>query len=290
MNILIESLKDEWFNLVRLAPKILVALLMFLLILMVGRLISKTISLILSRHNFKPMHTNFFRGLTVWIFAALGLIMALNILGLKALAASLVAGGGITAVVLGFAFREIGENFLAGFFLAFSRPFEVGNFIQSGEFQGVVKSIELRSTHIRTADGRDIFIPSSQIFNNPLVNFTKDGLRRLSFTVGIDYGDDVGRALQLLLKTAGSIMGILDNPAPMTNISNLDANFVVLEVHYWIDTFQEKIDFVKTRNDLINKSRTVLLENGFTLSCNVTTNVALGGYQPVDIRLNQGVS
>ena len=77
----------------------------------------------LSKANLKPTHRNFFQSLSVWILSIIGLFVALNILGLKSLAASLLAGGGITAVVLGFAFRDIGENFLAGFFLAFSRPF-----------------------------------------------------------------------------------------------------------------------------------------------------------------------
>jgi small-conductance mechanosensitive channel len=254
---------------------------------MAGRLIGRTLALLLARYEFKSMHTNFFRGLAIWIFALIGIIMGLNILGLKALAASLVAGGGITAVILGFAFREIGENFLAGFFLAFSRPFEVGNFIQSGEFQGVVKSIEMRSTHIRTADGRDIFIPSSQIFNNALVNFTKDGLRRLSFTVGIDYGDDSEKARNLLLEMAKDSEGVLADPIPAANIYSLDANYVILEITFWVDTFIKGIDLLKIKNELMEKSRRTLAANGFTFSSNVTTNVALGGYQPLDIRLNR---
>lgn len=159
-----------------------------------------------------------------------GLIIALNLLGLRGAAASLLDGGGVTAVVLGFAFREIGENFLAGFVLAFSRPFEVGDLIQSEELLGEVRGIELRHTHIRTADGRDIFIPSSQIVNKPVVNYTRDGLRSPSFTVGIDYADDSERARQILLKIVQSTEGVLEIPA-------LAAQYVELEVVFWIDTF-----------------------------------------------------
>jgi len=287
MEIFIESLTTEWHNLVRLTPRILTALLLFVVFLSIGRLIGRAVWHLVAKGNLKPTHRNFFRSLTAWLFAIFGLIMGLNVLGLKSLAASLVAGGGITAVVLGFAFREIGENFLAGFFLAFSRPFEVGNLIQSGEFQGIVKSIELRSTHVRTADGRDIFIPSSQIFKDALVNFTKDGLRRLSFTVGIDYGDDSARAREILLETIAGIEGVLPDPKPATNMSALGANFVVLEVAFWIDTFQKGADLFRAQNNVMEQCRRALSENGFTFSSNVTTIVALAGYQPIDVRLEK---
>ena len=221
MDILIQSLTEEWHNLVRLSPRLFVALVVFVVSIFLGRLISRGVVGLLSRGNFGPTHRNFFKGLTRWVIAFVGLILSLNVLGLKGIATSLVAGGGITAVVLGFAFREIGENMLAGFFLAFSRPFEIGDLIQSGEFQGTVKSIELRSTHIRSDDGRDIFIPSSEIFNKPVTNFTMDGLRRLSFTVGIDYGDDSEKARGLLIETIQGVEQVLTDPKPGAFFSGL---------------------------------------------------------------------
>ena len=133
-------------------------------------------------------------------------------LKLTALATSLLATGGLMAVVLGFAFRDIGENLLAGVLLAFSRSFDVGDLIESSGLQGRVRAIELRHVHIRTADGCDIFIPSAAIFRNPLHNFTRDGLRRGRFTVGIDYGDDPVRALEILAETVGSTPGVLPEP------------------------------------------------------------------------------
>jgi len=287
MDILLESMMEEWQGLVRLTPRVLVAILVVIVSIFAGRLIGKVVVSVLSRGNFRPTHRNFFRNLTAWLVAMLGFIVALNVLGLKGLAASLVAGGGITAIVLGFAFREIGENFLAGFFLAFSRPFEVGDLIQSGDFQGVVKSIELRSTHIRSADGRDIFIPSSAIFNSPVTNFTKDGLRRLSFRVGIDYADDSEKVRRLLVETSRGVDNVLDAPEPGAIFSGLLAQYVELEVFFWIDTFKEGVDLGTVRNEVIERCRRVLMSSGFTVSANVTSNVALGGYSPVDVRVDR---
>jgi small-conductance mechanosensitive channel len=215
------------------------------------------------------------------------LIIALNILGLEKAAVSLLAGGGITAVVLGFAFREIGENFLAGFFLAFSRPFNIGDVIQSGDFTGEVKEVELRNTHIRTNDGRDIFIPSSQIFNQPLINYTKDGLRRPSFVVGIDYGNDSMKAVKLLFDTTKNVDGVLQNPPPGVFISELTSLYVKLEVFFWLDVFKKGTDFLKIQTEVMDKCRTVLLDNGFTLSSDTTANLALAAKTPFDLVLEQ---
>ncbi len=290
MDILLDSLNNEWRNLVQLSPKILLALLLFAASILVGRLASSVVVKILSRGNLRLTHRNFFRGLTKWVIATLGLILGLNVLGLKSLATSLVAGGGITAVVLGFAFREIGENLLAGFFLAFSRPFEIGDLIQSGDFQGIVKSIDLRSTHIRSADGRDIYIPSSEIFNKAVTNFTKDGLRRLSFRVGIDYADDSDLARKLLVDTAREVSHTLDDPAPGAVFSGLLPQYVEMEVFFWINTFDEGVGLEAVRSNVIERCRRALMSGGFTVSANVTSNLALGSFRPLSVQINQAVA
>lgn len=285
MEILLESLQSERHNLVRISPRILVALFVLILFVIFGRLLGRAVVAIVARGNFKPTHRSFFRSLTGWLFGLIGLILALNVLGLKSLAASLVAGGGITAVVLGFAFREIGENFLAGFFLAFSRPFEVGDLVQCGDMQGIVRGIELRSTHIRAADGRDIFIPSSQIFNNPLVNFTKDGLRRLSFVIGIDYSDGCRKVRELLIDTVSGIEQVLTDPAPGAIMSALAPTYVELEVFFWVDMFRKGTELLAVRSEAIERCRLAVMTAGFTVSSNVTTNVSMATPQALSVQV-----
>jgi small-conductance mechanosensitive channel len=287
MEILLESLTEQWQGLVRLSPRILMAVLVLAVFIWIGRLLGRAIVHFLRRGNFKPTHRNFFRNLTAWLLGMIGLITGLNILGLRGLAASLAAGGGVTAIVIGFAFREIGENFLAGFFLAFSRPFEVGDLVQSGELQGTVRSIEMRSTHVRTADGRDIFIPSSQIFNNALINYTKDGLRRLSFQVGIDYADNSEEARQTLLEAVSGTDNVLRDPRPGVNMSALAPQYVELEIFFWIDTFQKGVDLAGVRNEVIERCRCALMAGDYIVSSNVTSNVALGGFKPLEVSVSQ---
>jgi len=284
MEILIESLKEMWENIIRMTPRILIAFIVFFIFHWIGRILGKIIVRVFARGKFKAVHRNFFRSLTVWVMSILGIIIAFGMIGLEGVAASLLAGGGVTAIILGFAFREIGENFLAGFFLAFSRPFEVGHLIQSGDLQGIVRSVEMRSTHIRTADGRDIYIPSSQIFKDPLVNYTQDGLRRLSFEVGIDYQDDSRKARRVLWEKTKKVDMVLDDPPVMVNIKSMEPNFVLLEVAFWVDTFQEGLNMINVKNEVMDACRKVLEEEKFTFSSNVINSISV-----VDFPSNQGL-
>ena len=132
---------------------------------------------------------------------------------------------------------------------------------------GVVQSIELRYTHVRTADGRDIFIPSSQLFKNPLINFTRDGLRRYSFTVGIDYSDDPVGATEFLLEAVQGVSGVMATPGPGVVIAGLQDAWAQLEVFYWIDTFDKDNSLGSVQTGAMAAVREALRERDYTISC-----------------------
>jgi len=196
---------------------------------------------------------------------------------------SFLAAGGVVAVVLGFAFREIGENLLAGLFLSFSRSFSVGDLIESNGIRGIVKRIEIRDVHIRTADGCDIFIPSATIYKNPLHNFTRDGLRRGDFSIGIDYGDDLKKAIGVLHKALEESDHLLNNPAPAIQISNFTPTYVELQVYFWVNLFETRLDLFEIKSIIMELCHGALSDNNFTFSSNVTTAVDM---LPVQVSLN----
>lgn len=284
MNNLIDTIKSDLFSLADSAPIILYAILIQIIFIAFGKLFAALTRKGLDRGDFSKTYQAFFLKIIRWVFYLVGFLLALNTLGFTSVATSILAGGGITAVALGFAFREIGENILAGFFLAFSRPFNVGDLIKSEDLQGRVKGVELRHTHIRTADGCDIYIPSSQIFNRPLLNFTKDGLRRTGFTIGIDYSDDIENALQLILGEVRDISQVLKDPQPTVNISGFTPNFVEIQVFFWINAFNQEDSLTMVRTETMEKCRKALLENKFTFSSSVTTAVEMN---PLKVQLDK---
>ncbi|MEL7448741.1 MAG: mechanosensitive ion channel family protein [Pseudomonadota bacterium] len=286
MDRLFQSVIDEWNRLVEILPRLAIALLALAITMLIGRLVGRTVETIIQRSSLPKTHGSFFRKLVFWVFVFIGALIGMNVLGLQGLAAGLLTGGGVTAVVLGFAFREIGENFLAGFFLAFSRPFKIGDLIESGGLRGTVRSIELRYTHVRSSDGKDIFIPSSQLFKAPLINFTRDGLLRAAFTVGIDYGDDPLRATQLLLETLQAVDGVLAEPGPAVTLTGMLDAWVEIELMFWVNTFDKSRGLGTVRTAAMAAARQALLDNGFTLSADTTSNLAVGVRQPVAVTVH----
>lgn len=283
---MMERLAQLWERIQESAPQLLLALLILIAAWLVGTLARRLVGLLLRRSRLAITHAQFFRGLARWIVVLFGASLALNALGVDLALSGFLAGSGVAAIIFGFAFKEIGENLLAGLFLAFSRPFEVNDFIHSEALEGEVQAIHLRHTHIRTADGRDIFIPNAQIFNRPLTNYTRDGLRRPGFRLGIDYRDDAAEACRLIHAAVSAVPGVLADPPPRVLLSAFTPNYVELEATFWINTFlletgphsrriaQER-DLALIRSDAMEAGRRALADNDFTFSSEISTSVDL---------------
>ena len=275
------SFISVWQEIANLTPRIIAACIALALCIWAGRVLGRVIARVLSEEKEAKVYVRFVQQLATWLLGLLGLILALNILGLGSVAMSLMAGGGMAAIVFGFAFREIGENFIAGFFLTFSRSFEVGDVIESESLVGEVKNIELRHVHIRTPDGCDIFIPSTQIFKSPLLNYTRDGLRRPSFVVGIDYSDNPEQARALLLDVVKKTEGVLTDPQPNVMMSALLPQYVELQVNFWVDTFDNNHNMIETKNTVMDHCCQALKNAGFTFSSDCSSNINLATPDPL---------
>lgn len=272
---LIDSFLFEFEAFLEFLPRLLLAVVVFLFIYVLGKVFSGGVLKVLRRTDIPETYHQFFKKLIVGISIFFGFVLFLNLIGYTTLAASLVAGGGLTAVMLGFAFKDIGENFIAGFFLAFSRPFNTNDVIESGGIMGRVKSIELRHTHIRTSDGCDVFVPSVQLFTKPLHNYTLDGLRRGNFSIGIDYGDDAQKAIELLSESTISVVGVLKKPAASVQIRALTPDYVEIQVHFWINARDQELTLPGIRTIAMNSCREKLIEHGFRLSSDTISNINL---------------
>jgi small-conductance mechanosensitive channel len=177
----------------------------------------------------------------------------------------------VVAIVLGFAFREIGENLLAGIFLNFSRPFEVGDLIKSGNLTGTVRAIDVRSVHIRTADACDVFVPSAQIFREELYNYTRDGLRRPSFCIGVAYHDEPEAVVTLLQDTIRQVEDVLPDPQAFVSIKQFADGWIVYEMFFWVDITTSRRGLVGITNDVMIQCWRVLRDAGMTFSTDVTS-------------------
>jgi len=217
-----------------------------------------------------PLLANFLSVVFRLIIILLGFLLVFRIIGLTGLVSGLLAGAGITAFVIGFALKDIGENFLAGILLAFKRPFRVGDIVDINGMGGVVLTLNLRDTQIKTSDGKDVFIPNATIIKNPLVNFTIDGYLRYDFIVGLDYGSDYQAARALILEAIQKVPGVLlDTKTPMVWVSDLAESTLNLQVTFWVDTFDRKIADLEVKSQAIIQVLTTLEKAGYNLPARV---------------------
>lgn len=257
-----------------LGPQLVAAIVVFVLLWGLGRAIGGGLNRLLGASDNAGRHSKLLVRLVELAGALVGVVLALQLLGLTAVATSLLATGGFLAVVLGFAFREIGENLLAGIFLGISRSFEVGDLVESSGHVGEVRGIELRQVWLRAADGRDIFVPSAEIFRNALVNFTRDGLRRGDFVIGIDYADRILDARSLLAGVTRDVPGVLDDPAPAVRLSEFAPQYCELRIFFWVD-LDGGAGLAETRSNVMGACLKALRDGGYRLSADVSTTITI---------------
>lgn len=284
-----QSFERYYAGIVEKAPEITVGLVALLFFFFLGILIRK---LIVSRLKLKVKDTlllNFIGRVIFVIFLIIGIVIFLNQIGLGGAAGGLLAGAGVSALILGFAFKDIGENFIAGFFLAFSRPFKIGDIIEVNGLMGNVKAMSFRNSHIRTFDGRDIFIPNSMMIKNPLINYTKDGLMRHEFIVGIDYGDDMAEATKEIMETLSTLKNIAHEGelAPFVVIDQFGTSTINLKIFFWINTYDFLGSITILKSTVMQTVVNHLLKKGFTLPADIVELKIYQEGQPIPLAIKK---
>ena len=141
---------------------------------------------------------------------------------------------GIGSVAIGFAFRDIFQNFLAGILILLTEPFHIGDQIVVNNYEGTVEDIQTRATTIKTYDGRRVVIPNAELFTNSVTVNTAFDKRRLQYDVGIGYGDDIDQARALIVEALRSVEGVLPDPPPEAVVVELADFSVKIRALWWI--------------------------------------------------------
>lgn len=283
-----EVFNTFWQGMVAMAPNILIAILVMLIFFLAGYFIYKILHKRFLTRWESTVVVKFVANSVKWFLWLIGLVIAMEVLSLSGLLSSLVAGAGITAIIFGFAFKDIGENFLAGILLVAKRPFRVGQIIELDKHKGVVKGMDLRSIHIRNVEGKDIFIPNSMILKNVLINYTLDGLLRLEFLVGLDVPSDVAKAIKLIRDYLDVQPEILKKPESNVLVSEIAEFTVNLKVLFWVDILKNKKTSpsylgMTIRSRVIQEVKDLLLDNGFNLPSQVLEHKNYDGGLRIDM-------
>ena len=239
-------------GLVAIIPKILMALLVMALAWILARQVRRISGRKLKKQMEDPLLAEFLATMIRFVIFIVGLTFSLKIIGLDGITAGILAGAGLTAFVIGFALRDIGENFLAGILMAFKRPFRVGDFVESGVIKGTVLALNVRDTLLKTPDGKDVSVPNALIIKNPLINYTIDGFLRFDFVVGLPEGTDYQKAIQVIESAVSGVEEVLKKRRKTSvNISGISPGKLDVTVSFWIDTFAVKETSDQVRSKVI---------------------------------------
>jgi small conductance mechanosensitive channel len=262
-------LTEGWESIQLNFPRIAVALGLLLLFTIIASVVGGFFSRRMKQRGTDSIMIAFSIRLARFVFVVIGLMLALQILGFTGIAGGILAGAGMGAIVIGFAFKEIGENFLAGIILVFDRPFNAGDTVTINDMMGVVVGLKFRTTHLKSFDGKDIYVPNGAVIRNNVYNFTQDGLLRQEFVIGIDYEDDLEDAIRLISGTVTSHADVLTTEETHVIVDEFTTNTVNLRIMFWINTTDYRIGALLTKSQVMAAVKKALLESKFGLPANI---------------------
>ena len=236
-----------------------------------------------------PLMARFLAQAIKFVLVAIAIMIGLQIAGLDDIATGLLTAVGGGAIILGFAFQDIGKNFLAGIILAFSRPFNVNDTIMIDAHFGKVRALNFRYTHIKTSDGRDIFIPNSDVLTKPVENYTADGFYRNDFVVGIGYEDDISKVKAIIFDILKNHDGVVEDEDHQNFVieNELSPSTINLKVFFWVNTLDYRVASRILRGQVIKKVIEALIEAKFILPGNITEIKLYGGQEDLPLKLKK---
>lgn len=245
-------------------PNLLIGVVIFVVFLFIARLIRSSVVSLAERAGQPKGIALVFSRIASWVVLGVGLLVALTVIFPTLTAASLFGALGVSGVAIGFAFKDIFQNLLAGILILITRPFRIGDQIVTGSNEGTVEDIQVRATLLRTYDNRLVVVPNSDLYTNRVTVNTAYEHRRLSVAVGIGYGDDIAEAKRLILDTIAKIDDVLKDPAPSVLVDSLGDSSVNLNVRFWIDPPKRR-EAVETQDQVLEQLKSVLMAAGIDL-------------------------
>lgn len=268
---LIQSFQDSWNSFVEQIPSLLAAILVIALGIFIANKLTDLSRKFIAGKSTDPLMTNFLIKAIKTVFVIIVIMFGLKVAGLDGIATGVLTAAGASAVILGFAFKDIGENFISGIILSFNRPFNINDTVSIGDIFGKVKSMEFRYTKLKTFDGKDVYIPNSDVIKKPVFNFTEDGYFRMDFMVGIAYENDIDQAKKIILNTMNSHPLSLkdEDREPFVITDELGVNSVNIKVFFWVAAEDYRRDALMIRSEMIDQVKINLLTNGISMPANI---------------------
>lgn len=195
------------------------------------RFINKMVARMLERRGVEPTVQSFLKSFVNITLIVLLIITVVGTLGVNTTSlAALLASAGLA---VGMALSGNLQNLAGGIILLFLKPFKVGDFIEAQGVSGTVKAIQIFHTILTTTDNKELFVPNGALSSGNITNYTKNELRRVDFTIGVEYGTEIEKVKQVTLALLREDRRIMADPAPFIAVKELGDNGVIYVIRVW---------------------------------------------------------
>jgi small conductance mechanosensitive channel len=240
-----DRLLDSFFAMI---PLLVAGLVVFALLLLIAKGVRALAERALARTSNRSAATAIGRILYI-LLIGLAALIAVTVAFPSMTPARLISTLGIGGIAIGFAFKDIFQNLLAGILLLLRHPFRVGDEITTGEFTGVVEAIETRATWLRTYDGRRVIIPNGDVYTKPVTVISAYDMLRSEYDVGIGYGDDLARAKEVALEAIRRVDGVIADPPSDVLVWELGDSSKNIRLRWW--TKPQRGDVLRIRDAVL---------------------------------------
>ncbi|GAB2651012.1 mechanosensitive ion channel family protein [Arenimonas aestuarii] len=251
----LERLVEEMYAWLAYLPLLAVALVVVLLAWLLGNWLSRRtlVGRVASRN---PFMQDLARTTVRWVVLLAGLLVALEILNATALVGAVLGTAGVLGVALGFAFKDILENYLAGLLMSLRQPFSPRDHVVIDGNEGVIVALTSRATILMTLDGNHLRLPNAMVFRGVTLNYTRNPSRRFEFDVGVGMNQDLVRAQALGVEALAGVDGLLAEPPPRAQVMALGDFSVKVRFFGWVD--QRSHDFGTVMGEAIRRVKLAL--------------------------------
>ena len=247
-----------------LLPNLLFGLVVFVVFIFIARGVKALVERLVQNRGQSQSLKLLLSRLSYVAALLLGILITVTIMVPSFTPASLISALGVGGVAIGFAFKDIFQNFLAGVLLLVTEPFRIDDQIKYKDFEGTVETIQTRATTIKTYDGRRVVIPNAELFINAVTVNTAYDKRRLQYDIGIGYGDDIGKARQLIIEAMKGVDGVLADPAPEALVVDLAGSSVNIRARWWINP-PRRADIMDAQDLVLEAIKNTLTAHGIDL-------------------------
>lgn len=284
-----EAFNNATESFIEQLPQITMGVLIIVLGVLIAGWIGRFARKRISARTDDPLMSKFLGTAIKYLIIIITIMLALRAAGLAGVATGILTAAGASAVVLGFAFKDIGENFIAGIILAFNRPFDVDDTVMVGSNFGKVKTLDLRYTKLKTFDGKDVYIPNSDVLTEPVTNYTEDGFYRWDFVIGIAYEDNIEGAKETVLRALADEPNVINDEIHENFVieDELATSTVNLKVFFWVDTKDFRKQAMITKGNVVRKVKEALEDDGYYMPADIQEIKLYGGVKEFPLSFNK---